>query len=94
MRPRTTQTIEQATAAVGTPARYDGVSILLHWITAALVVTLWTLGQSIDFFAKGAPRIDARSTHFLLGATLAVVLIIRMAWRASAGRTTRRGCAT
>ncbi|HEX5459522.1 MAG TPA: cytochrome b/b6 domain-containing protein [Steroidobacteraceae bacterium] len=87
MRPRTTQTLEQATAAVGTPARYDGVSILLHWITAALVVTLWTLGQCIDFFSKGAPRIDARSTHFLLGATLAVVLIVRMAWRASAGRS-------
>src|SRR6185312_11691992 len=44
-------------------------------------------GQCIDFFSKGAPRIDARSTHFLLGATLAIVLITRMAWRASAGRS-------
>jgi cytochrome b561 len=87
MKPRTTQTLEQATAAVGIPARYDGVSILLHWVTAALVVTLWTLGQTIDFFPKGAPKIDARSTHFLLGATLGIVLIIRMAWRASAGRS-------
>lgn len=87
MRPETIETLEQATAAVGTPARYDGLSILLHWITAALVVGLWTLGQCIDFFPKGAPKIDARSTHFLLGATLAVVLIIRMAWRASAGRS-------
>jgi len=87
MRPETIETLEQAAAAVGTPARYDGLSILLHWITAALVVSLWTLGQCIDFFPKGAPRIDARSTHFLLGATLALVLIIRMAWRASAGRS-------
>ena len=84
MRPETTETFG---AAIGTPARYDGLSILLHWITAALVVTLWTLGQTIDFFPKGAPKIDARSTHFLLGATLAVVLIIRLAWRASAGRS-------
>jgi cytochrome b561 len=87
MRSETTETLEQATAAIGTPARYDGFSILLHWITAALVVALWTLGQTIDFFPKGAPKIDARSTHFLLGATLAVVLIIRMAWRAGAGRS-------
>ncbi|MDE2262498.1 MAG: cytochrome b/b6 domain-containing protein [Gammaproteobacteria bacterium] len=87
MKPETTETIEQATAALGTPARYDGVSILLHWITAALVVILWTLGQTIDFFPKGAPKIDARSTHFLLGVTLGVVLLIRVAWRAGAGRS-------
>lgn len=82
-----TQTLEQATAAIGTPARYDGLSILLHWITATLVVALWVLGQTIDWFPKGAPKIDARSTHFLLGVTLGVVLLARIAWRASAGRS-------
>jgi cytochrome b561 len=87
MKPEVTETIEQVAAAVGTPARYDGVSILLHWVTAALVVILWTLGQTIDFFPKGAPKIDARSTHFVLGATLGIVLLIRVAWRASAGRS-------
>jgi cytochrome b561 len=87
MKPEATETIEQVAAAVGTPARYDGVSILLHWVTAALVVILWTLGQTIDFFPKGAPKIDARSTHFVLGATLGIVLLIRVAWRASAGRS-------
>jgi cytochrome b561 len=66
--------------------RYDGVSILLHWLTAGLVVVLWTLGQTIDFFPKGAPKIDARSVHITLGATLGVVLLIRVLWRASAGR--------
>jgi cytochrome b561 len=87
MKPETTETIEQATAAIGVPARYDGVSILLHWVTAALVVILWTLGQTIDFFPKGAPKIDARSTHFVLGATLGVVLLIRVMWRATSGRS-------
>lgn len=87
MKPETTETIEHAMAAIGTPARYDGVSILLHWVTAALVVILWTLGQTIDFFPKGAPKIDARSTHFVLGATLGIVLLTRVAWRASAGRS-------
>lgn len=87
MKPEAAETIEHVTAAVGAPARYDGTSILLHWVTAALVVILWTLGQTIDFFPKGAPKIDARSTHFVLGATLGVVLLVRVAWRASAGRS-------
>lgn len=87
MKPETTQTVEQAAAAIGTPARYDGVSIFLHWVTAALIVTLWGLGQTIDWFPKGPPKIDARSTHFLLGLTLGIVLLIRVAWRASAGRS-------
>jgi cytochrome b561 len=86
MKPETTETIEQVTAGVAAPARYDGVSILLHWVTAALVVILWTLGQTIDFFPKGAPKIDARSTHFVLGATLGIVLLIRVRWRVGAGR--------
>jgi cytochrome b561 len=65
---------------------YDLVSIALHWLTAGLVVILWTLGQTIDFFPKGAPKIDARSVHITLGATLGILLIVRMLWRASAGR--------
>lgn len=93
MQVETSRKVEQAAAAAGVaPAlavepsvRYDGVSILLHWLTAALVVILWTLGQTIDFFAKGAPRVDARSVHIVLGATLAIVLLIRMLWRASSG---------
>jgi cytochrome b561 len=87
MSTRPTEKIELATAAIGIPARYDGASILLHWITAALVVILWSLGQTIDWFPKGAPKIDARSVHIVLGATLGVVLLIRMGWRASAGRS-------
>ncbi|MGH8202890.1 MAG: cytochrome b/b6 domain-containing protein, partial [Steroidobacteraceae bacterium] len=54
---------------------YDRLSIVLHWLTAGLVVVLWTLGQTIDFFPKGAPKIDARSVHITLGATLALVLL-------------------
>ncbi|HVS76248.1 MAG TPA: cytochrome b [Steroidobacteraceae bacterium] len=87
MNAETTGKIEEATAALAEPARYDGVSVLLHWITAALVVILWALGQTIDWFPKGAPRIDARSTHFLFGVILGIVLLVRVGWRASAGRS-------
>ena len=84
--------MESATAA---PAPcYDGTSILLHWLIAGLVVVLWTLGQCIDFFPRGAPRIDARSVHIILGATLGVVLLARVLWRASAGRRLPMAAAT
>lgn len=92
MQVQTSRALEPGTpmavqAAAPEPAtRYDGASILLHWITAALVVILWTLGQTIDWFPKGAPKIDARSVHILLGATLGIVIIVRIAWRAGAGR--------
>jgi cytochrome b561 len=91
MQAEVSRKIEQAASALGQSAvaadsRYDGVSILLHWLTAALIVILWTLGKCIDFFPVGAPKIDARSTHFVLGATLGIVLIARLLWRASAGR--------
>lgn len=66
--------------------QYDGPSILLHWLTAFLVVSLWTLGQFLSDFPRGAPRHGALSVHILLGITLGLVLLVRIAWRSSAGR--------
>ena len=66
--------------------RYDAVTISLHWLTVILIVVLWTLGQTIDFFPRGAPRVDARSVHIVLGVSLGVVWCIRLIWRLSAGR--------
>jgi cytochrome b561 len=65
--------------------RHAQTTIVLHWLTALLVVALWTIGQTIDFAPKGAARVDYRSIHMTLGATLGAVLIIRLAWRASRG---------
>ena len=76
----------QDSASVTNPLNYDGISIFLHWLTAALVGTLWTLGQCFSYFAQGAPRNAALSIHILLGITLGAVLLVRIAWRSSAGR--------
>ncbi len=69
-----------------TELKYDGVSMLLHWLTAALVITLWTLGQTLDFFPKGAPRLAALSVHMVLGMLVGAVVLVRIGWRSSAGR--------
>lgn len=67
-------------------ARYDNFSILLHWATAALIILLWVIAQIIDDFARGTPRMMVRSVHIALGVTLAVVIVTRLAWRASPRR--------
>jgi len=68
-----------------TVVRYDPKTIALHWLTAALVIGLWVLGQCIDFFPRGTPRVSVRSLHIVAGAILAIVLAYRIYWRATAG---------
>ncbi|HEX4366778.1 MAG TPA: cytochrome b/b6 domain-containing protein [Rhodopila sp.] len=65
--------------------RHAHTTILLHWLTALLVVALWTIGQTIDFAPKGAARVDYRSIHMTLGVILGVVLIVRLVWRLTRG---------
>ena len=75
-------------------SRYDRLTILLHWLTAALVIILWGIAQVIDFFPRGEPRIAARSTHIVLGVVLIAVLLVRLFWRANSGRKLPPAAAT
>jgi len=65
--------------------RYDRVTVLVHWAVAALVIEQWFGGRTIDWFAKGPPKVDARSVHILLGALLTGLVVFRLYWRAFAG---------
>jgi cytochrome b561 len=69
-----------------TSPQYDATTIALHWSTAALVVVLWTIGQTADWFPRGPLRTNYWSAHVLLGLVLAVVLAWRILWRGLAGR--------
>ena len=64
---------------------YDRRTIVLHWLTAILVLLLWVAGQTIDWFPRGTPRITARSLHIAVGVLLGVVLVLRLYWRATGG---------
>ncbi len=68
------------------PARYDRATLWFHWLTAALVVEQWVGAHLIDDFAKGAPRVAARSVHISFGLLLGLVLAARLLWRATQGR--------
>jgi cytochrome b561 len=61
--------------------RHDATTISLHWITAVLVAILWIIGQTVDFPPTPALRTDYRSLHIVLGVTLGIILLIRLAWR-------------
>ena len=66
-------------------ANYDLRTIVLHWLSAALIVALWLAGQSIDYFPKGVPRITVRSLHISAGVCLTLILALRLTWRARGG---------
>jgi len=74
-----------ATATDQTTPRYDRATILFHWLTAALIALLWMIGETIDWFPRGTPRISVRSSHILLGALLLCVAVARILWRLNHG---------
>ncbi|HSZ91477.1 MAG TPA: cytochrome b [Acetobacteraceae bacterium] len=61
--------------------RHDPTTIAFHWISAALVAVLWTIGQTVDFVPSGPLRIDYRSVHIVLGVALGAILLARLGWR-------------
>lgn len=74
------------TARIMSALNYDSRSIGLHWATAALVIALWSLGQTIDWFPRGSARTAARSVHIILGIILGLILCYRIVWRSGKGR--------
>lgn len=70
-----------AEPAITQGLRYDPTTIALHWVTAVLVVSLWIIGQTVDFPPTPALRVDYRSLHIVFGVTLGIILLARLAWR-------------
>ena len=67
--------------------RYDRFAMALHWITAILVITLFSLAHIWDFFPHNGPEQRTLQTaHVSLGVVLTAVVIIRLIWRAASGR--------
>ena len=68
-------------------ARYDGGTIALHWLTAALVLGLWLVGTFLeDLVPKSALRSGIWSAHFDLGFVLTGLVVAFLIWRRARGR--------
>lgn len=67
-------------------ARYDPITIWLHWTSVGLIAALWFIGQTADWLPRGPVRTGMWSVHVLLGLLTGAVLLTRVAWRAYFGR--------
>lgn len=66
--------------------RYDRTTIVLHWLTAILVIVQWIIGRTTGLLPRGPVRVDIWSVHVLLGVCITVVFIARIVWRLRHGR--------
>jgi cytochrome b561 len=68
-----------------TPARYDGVSILLHWIIALGIIAIAAVELLRgELFAKGsAPREVLKAIHDHAGTVIFALILLRLVWRAT-----------
>jgi cytochrome b561 len=65
-----------------TPLRYTGVAIVLHWLIAGLLVGQIAFGWFLDSVPRGsALRGFYVNLHKSTGLTLAVLILMRIAWR-------------
>jgi cytochrome b561 len=64
-----------------TPTGYGWISILLHWVTAVVIVVMLFVGNSIEALL-GAARLEAIDFHTSIGISSYLLLVARIAWRA------------
>ena len=74
--------LETATrmAAGDDKTNYDNVAIALHWLTAALVILQFALGQTWGWFSRPTRHLMV-TTHMSFGIILTAVVLTRIAWR-------------
>jgi cytochrome b561 len=82
----TKKAVDAATriGATATRTRYDGVSIALHWVSAALIVALFALALLWEDFPRPV-RQQMIGLHLSLGILLIVTLAWRIIWRLTPG---------
>ncbi|HET9718114.1 MAG TPA: cytochrome b [Pseudolabrys sp.] len=60
---------------------YGAASQMMHWMTVALVILAWFLGQFDDIFPKGAARAASLFVHISAGLAVLGILVLRVFWR-------------
>jgi len=68
-------TIEGIPGARSATLRYDARTMTLHWLTAALVASLWVSEQISAWFSRPW-RADILSLHITFGVALVFVLAL------------------
>ena len=61
--------------------RYSGVAMALHWLIAIGVIVQWRIAEAGEHAATEAAGREIMRNHFSLGATLLVLVLLRLGWR-------------
>ena len=69
----------------GIVTNYDAATIYLHWLTAILIIALWLIAMTDDWFPRGPLRDTVKSLHVVLGFAAVFVTAARIVWRSSFG---------
>jgi len=69
---------------------YGWTSIVLHWLTAIIVITLWFIGKSIALSATEEAD-SRRALHVAIAASAWLLLLFRILWRLGSGHPRIRG---
>lgn len=65
--------------------RWGGVSQLLHWLVAALILTMAYLGLTMGDLPNGPDKIRTYALHKSIGITILALVAMRLVWRFYAG---------
>ncbi|MDA4845536.1 cytochrome b [Hoeflea poritis] len=62
------------------PQRYGTVAVSIHWVSALLIIILLGTGLRADQAADAAARITVLRIHIVLGLTILLLTLARLAW--------------
>jgi cytochrome b561 len=79
-----TQELEKP--GLASPTRYDAVAQRIHWVSAALILTLLPLGKVMVWFPDGNLKTAAYSVHVGIGLTVLALTAFRVYWSLSHAR--------
>ncbi|MBU6296855.1 MAG: cytochrome b/b6 domain-containing protein [Alphaproteobacteria bacterium] len=65
---------------------YDRATIILHWLTAILVVLQWSGAILIGLVDERPVRMIYWTVHIGLGTMLFIAILVRLVWRRMGGR--------
>lgn len=74
-------TVPEAVPQPETLLRYNNVAVLLHWLTALVVVVQIYVGFTFHNMERGPERGEWFTWHKTIGATILILAIVRLAWR-------------
>jgi len=81
----------QDNTLVDQPDSFGWVSILVHWVTSVLIITLWFIGRSITE-QDSVEAVDARrSLHVTIALSAWLLLLFRIYWRVRMKHPRARG---